>query len=226
MQPGSRSRPTIDVVVPALNEVGAITWIVERMPTGMRPIVVDNGSTDGTADAAAAAGAMVVRESVKGFGSACWAGLMAATADIICFMDGDGSLDPLDLPLVVDAVVDDAVDLRLGRRLPEPGAMTWHQRAGNAAIAWEIRRRSDAPVHDLGPMRAMRREALLALGMTDRRSGWPLEMVLRAQRASWRIDEVGVPYRPRRAGQSKVTGTVRGTLRAVQDMSRLLATMR
>lgn len=214
---------SVDVVIPALDEEGAIAWVVGRVPCGMRAIVVDNGSSDRTAEVAAAAGATVVSEPRRGFGSACWAGLQAATAEIVCFLDGDGSLDPADLPRIVEPVAKGTVDLHLGRRLPERGAMRWHQRWGNAVIGWELRRRSGAEVHDLGPMRAARRESLLALGMQDRRSGWPLEMVLRAQRAGWRIEETGVPYRPRRAGSSKVTGSVRGTIRAVQDMSRLLA---
>jgi glycosyltransferase involved in cell wall biosynthesis len=206
-----------------MNEDGAIGWVVERVPAGMRAIVVNNNSTDRTAEVAAAAGAMVVNETVPGFGSACWAGLQASTADIICYLDADGSLDPQDLHLVVDPVVNGTVDLQLGRRVPAKGAMQWHQKAGNAFLAWQIRRRSNAPVHDLGPMRAMYRAKLVDLGMTDRRSGWPLEMVLRAQRQGLRIGEVGVAYSPRRAGQSKVTGTVKGTMRAINDMSRLLA---
>jgi glycosyltransferase involved in cell wall biosynthesis len=220
---GARYEVSIDVVLPAMNEEGAIGWVVERIPAGMNAIVVNNNSTDRTAEVAAAAGALVVNETVPGFGSACWAGLQASTADIVCYLDADGSLDPQDLHLVIAPVVAGTVDLQLGRRMPSKGAMRWHQKAGNAFLARQIRRRSNAPVHDLGPMRAIHRVQLLSLGMTDRRSGWPLEMVLRAQRDGLRIGEVGVPYAPRRAGESKVTGTIKGTMRAIEDMSRLLA---
>jgi hypothetical protein len=109
----------------------------------------------------------------------------------------------------------------LGARAPAPGAWPAHARAANAALAWELRRRTGVPLRDLGPMRAARREPLLALGIADRRFGWPLEMVLRAAAAGWRIDEVHVTYHPR-AGRSKVTGTLRGTVRAVRDMAGVL----
>ena len=156
----------------------------------------------------------------RGFGAACWAGLLAATAPVICFMDCDGSLDPVHLPEVVDPVWAGSADIVLAARDPEPGAWPPHARIANRLLAMRLRRRGIA-LHDLGPMRAMRREALLDLGMTDRRSGWPLEMVLRADAAGWRIAETTVPYL-RRSGRSKVTGTVRGTVRAVRDMRRQL----
>lgn len=211
-----------DVVIPVLDEAGAIGGVVEAMLPGYRAIVVDNGSTDGSGDIAAEAGADVVREPVRGFGAACWAGLQAAQDDIVCFMDGDGSLDPADLPLVVDPVVDGRADLVMGRRVAERGAWPLHARVANRVLAAELNRRSGSELRDLGPMRSVRRDALLALGMTDRRFGWPLEMVVRAQAAGWRIAEVDVPY-AEREGRSKVTGTLRGTLRTVRDMSRILA---
>jgi glycosyltransferase involved in cell wall biosynthesis len=211
-----------DVILPALNEAAALPRVLAAMPPGYRAIVVDNGSTDGTADVARQHGALVVHQPVRGFGAACWAGLEAATADIVCFMDADASFDAAELPLVTDPVRDGFTDLMLGTRRAEAGAWPLHARVANKVLAFEIRRRSHATVTDLGPMRAARRVALLDLGMTDRRSGWPLEMVLRAHRAGWRIDEVPVTYRPR-IGRSKVTGTVRGTARAISDMSRLLA---
>jgi glycosyltransferase involved in cell wall biosynthesis len=211
-----------DVILPALDEEDALPWVLERMPDGYRPIVVDNGSTDRTAEVAAELGATVVQESLQGFGAACWAGLNAASADIVCFMDADASFDPTELPRVADPVAAGVADLVLGARDAQRGAWPWHARLANRVLAAEIRRRSGASVTDLGPMRAARRCELLALGLRDRRSGWPLEMVLRAQDAGWRIDEVRVGYRPR-IGRSKVTGTVRGTVRAITDMSRLLA---
>ena len=211
-----------DVILPALDEEAALPWVLERMPEGYRPIVVDNGSTDRTAEVAAELGATVVTELQQGFGAACWAGLGAATADVVCFMDADASFDPTELPLVADPVAAGTADLVMGARNAERGAWPWHARLANRVLAAEIRRRSGVSVTDLGPMRAARREPLLALGLADRRSGWPLEMVLRAHDAGWRIEEVQVGYRPR-VGRSKVTGTVRGTARAITDMSRLLA---
>lgn len=212
----------IDVILPALDEADALPWVLERMPEGYRPIVVDNGSTDLTAQVARELGATVVHEPRQGFGAACWTGLSAASAEVVCFMDADASFDPRELPLVAEPVAAGRADLVLGARVAERGAWPWHARLANKVLALEIRRRSGVAVTDLGPMRAARRTELLALGLEDRRSGWPLEMVLRAHAAGWRIDEVRVGYRPR-IGRSKVTGTVKGTVRAVTDMSRLLA---
>jgi glycosyltransferase involved in cell wall biosynthesis len=211
-----------DVVLPVLDEAAALPWVLGRMPAGFRPIVVDNGSADGSGRIARELGAVVVEEPRRGFGAACWAGLEAASDPVVCFMDGDGSLDPGDLVAVSAAVSEGLADLALGARVPRgQGAWPWHARAANRMLAAELRRRSGIGLRDLGPMRAARREPLLALGIADRRFGWPLEMVLRAAAAGWRIAEVPVPYRPR-AGRSKVTGTVGGTLRAVRDMGAVL----
>jgi len=210
-----------DVVLPVLNEAGALPWVLGRMPEGFAPIVVDNGSTDGSADMAASLGAVVVREPRPGFGAACFAGLRAAADDVVCFMDCDGSLDPQLLPLVEGSVSAGKADLVLGERRPEPGSWPLHARLGNRVIAWEVGRRTGVPLRDLGPMRAARREALLTLGLRDRRFGWPLEMLLRAAEAGWRIAEVPVGYRVR-SGRSKVTGTVWGTVRTAWDMARVL----
>lgn len=211
-----------DVVLPMLDEIDAIAGVLAAMPPGYRAIVADNGSTDGSPEVARRAGALVVHEPQRGFGAACWAGLQAATDDVVCFMDADGSLDPGDLPLVADPVLAGTADLVLGARDAVPGAWPPHARVANRYLARQVRRRTGVALTDLGPMRAARRADLLALGIADRRFGWPLEMVLRAAQAGWRIDEVAVPYRPRE-GRSKVTGTVRGTLRAVRDMRRILA---
>lgn len=212
-----------DVVLPMLDEVAAIAAVLDAMPPGYRPIVVDNGSTDGSPEVARGHGALVVHEPQRGFGAACFAGLTAATDDVVCFMDADGSLDPADLPLVADPVQAGTADLVLGARAAEPGAWPVHARLANRFLAAEIRRRTDLALRDIGPMRAAGRRALLDLALEDRRFGWPLEMVLRADRAGWQVVEVDVPYRPR-AGRSKVTGTVRGTARAVRDMGRILRT--
>ena len=220
---GPRYGPDVpDVVLPVLNEAAALPWVLARLPDGYRAIVVDNGSTDGSGPLASSLGAVVVTESRRGFGAACWAGLEAATDDTVCFLDADGSLDPKDLPAVAQPVLDGRIDLMLGARRPlNRGAWPLHARLANRALAWELRRRSGLRITDLGPMRAARRAPLLELGIEDRRSGWPLEMVLRAADAGWRIDEVAVPYGPR-SGRSKVTGTVRGTIGAVRDMAAVL----
>lgn len=211
----------IDVVLPVLNEREALPAVLGAMPRGYHPIVADNGSTDGSGDLARELGATVVEEPRPGFGAACFAGLVAARGDIVCFMDCDGSLDPRDLPKVADPIGAGAADLVLGARIVERGAMPPHARLANQVIAFELRRRTHATVSDLGPMRAARRQALLDLQIADRRFGWPLEMVLKAAAAGWRIEEVRVPYRAR-SGKSKVTGTVKGTVRAIKDMRRVL----
>jgi glycosyltransferase involved in cell wall biosynthesis len=213
----------VDVVLPCLDEAEALPWVLGRIPPGWRALVVDNGSTDGSDRVAHDLGAYVVREERRGFGAACHAGLTAATADIVCFCDCDASLDPADLVPFVREVLAGEADLVLGRRRPQTrGAWPPHARAGNLALSRLLRRRTGLRLRDLGPLRAARREALLALDLTDRRSGYPLQMVVRAADAGWRITEHDVPYRPR-TGTSKVTGTWRGTWQAVRDMSQVLA---
>jgi glycosyltransferase involved in cell wall biosynthesis len=210
-----------DVVLPVLDEAAALPWVLERVPPGYRPIVADNGSGDGSPEIAAALGAEVVHEPARGFGAACSAGLLAAAAEVVCFMDCDASLDPRDLPRVAHPVERGASDLVLGARRAENGAWPAHARVANRLLALELARRTGVRLSDLGPMRAARRTDLLALGVRDRRFGWPLEMVLRAARAGWRIEEVPVKYLAR-VGRSKVTGTVSGTARAVRDMAAAL----
>jgi glycosyltransferase involved in cell wall biosynthesis len=216
------SMSMIDVILPVLDEAAALPWVLRRMPAGHRAIVVDNGSTDGSAEVARALGATVVSEPRRGFGAACFAGLLAATSDVVCFMDADGSLDPLELPSIAGPVTAGTADLVLGARSARRGAWPLHARLANRALALELRRRSGVALTDLGPMRAAGREGLLALQIADRRCGWPLEMVLRAANAAWRIGERPVAYLPR-TGRSKVTGTVRGSARAVRDMAAVLS---
>lgn len=212
--------PLVDVVLPCLNEEGALPYVLGRLPEGYRAIVVDNGSTDDSARLAAELGALVVTETRRGFGAACHAGLSAATAPVVAFCDCDGSFDPRQLPRVADPVLKGKSDLVLGRRRPvAAGAWPPHARIANQVLAFRLRR-TGVQVRDLGPMRAARREALLALGVADRRSGYPLETVLAAARSGWRIDETEVDYAPR-TGKSKVTGTVTGTLQAIRDMNRV-----
>jgi glycosyltransferase A (GT-A) superfamily protein (DUF2064 family) len=215
--------PLADVVLPCLDEALALPWVLGRMPDGYRAIVVDNGSTDGSAELARSLGALVVEESRRGFGAACHAGLLAATAEYVCFCDCDASLDPAELPRLLGPVRDGRADLVLGRRRPtQRGAWPAHARLANAELSRRLRARTGAALHDLGPMRAARRDRLLALGLGDRRSGYPLEMVISGAAAGMRIEERDVAYRPR-AGRSKVTGTLSGTRRAIHDMRAVLA---
>jgi glycosyltransferase involved in cell wall biosynthesis len=214
----------MDVVLPCLNEEGALPWVLSRIPPGFRPIVADNGSTDASVEVARAYGATVITASPRGFGAAAHAGLLAARAEIVCFLDADGSLDPAELVRVVEPVAAGQADLVLGRRRPTTaGAWPWPARLGNAFLARELRRRAGIALHDLGPMRAGRRAQLVALGLADRRFGYPLEMVVRAAAQGLRIGEVDVAYAPRVAGRSKVTGTIRGTLRTVRDMAKVMS---
>ena len=210
-----------DVVLPVLNEALALPWVLGRMPASYRAVVVDNGSDDGSAEIAADLGARVIHEEQRGFGSACAAGLAASEDDVVCFMDADGSLDPVELPRVAEPVLRGESDLTLGARVAQRGAWPLHARLANRVLMAEVRRRTSLTLRDLGPMRAARRSGLVALGIEDRRSGWPLEMVLRAHRSGWTVSEVGVVYQAR-SGRSKVTGTARGTVQAIADMGALL----
>ena len=214
----------IDVVLPVLDEREALPGVLAALPPGYRPLVVDNGSTDGSGELAAALGARVIRVAARGFGAACFGGLVAAESETVCFMDCDGSLDAGQLPRVARPVAECGLDLCLGARRPTTrAAWPWHARMANGVLALELRRRTGAPLTDLGPMRAARRQALVALQLRDRGFGWPLEMVLRAGAAGWRIGEVAVDYGPRIGGRSKVSGSLIGTARAVHAMGALLA---
>ena len=214
--------PLVDVVLPCLDEAAALPGVLAGLPPGWRAIVVDNGSVDGSAELARRLGALVVGEPRRGYGSAVHAGLMAATAELVATCDADGSLDLADLPVLAAPVLAGSADLALGRRIPRP-ARAWpvHARLANAVLARIVQGRTGLRLHDLGPIRVARRSELLALAVQDRRSGYPLELVLRAAAAGWRVTERAVDYRPR-VGRSKVTGTLHGTVQAVQDMRRLL----
>jgi glycosyltransferase involved in cell wall biosynthesis len=212
----------LDVIHPVLDEAEALPIVLGSFSDPFDPLVVDNGSTDGSAEVARRLGARVVSESRRGFGAACWAGLSAASTELVCFMDCDGSLDPSGLPAVVNPVEAGVLDLCLGARRPLPGAWPVHARLANYALALQLRRRAGVRLTDLGPMRCAPRERLLALGIRDRAFGWPLEMVLRAAAAGWKIGESPVAYGRRAGGESKVSGSVSGSLRAVRDMSLVL----
>jgi glycosyltransferase involved in cell wall biosynthesis len=211
----------MDVVLPCLDEAAALPAVLASLPPGHRAIVVDNGSTDGSPEVASAHGALVVHEARRGYGAAVHTGLLAATSDVVAFADADGSLDLGELPSMAALLAD--ADLVVGRRVPvRSGVWPWHARAGNAVISGLLRRRG-LDVHDIAPLRVCRREALLALDVQDRAFGYPLELLVRAAAAGWRVREVDVAYGPRAAGtRSKVSGSVRGTLRAARDMAGVL----
>jgi glycosyltransferase involved in cell wall biosynthesis len=213
----------VDLILPCLNEAAALPRVLGRLPAGVRAVVVDNGSTDGSAAVAASFGATVVDCAVRGYGAACHVGLEAAEAEVVAFMDADASLDPRQLVRVTAPVLSGQADLMIGRRRPvSRDVWPWHLRLANAELSRRIKRRTGVRLHDLGPMRAAGRVELLGLGLRDRRSGYPLETVVRAADAGWRITEVDVDYLPR-SGRSKVTGTPLGAVRAVLDMSKVLS---
>ena len=213
----------VTVVLPCLNEAASLPGVLAALPSGYRALVVDNNSTDDTAEVARLHGAEVIAEPRAGYGSAVHAGVVAATAPIVAVLDADGSLDPRDLPRLVDEL-DRGADMAIGRRRPVPGLRwPWHARLGNAAVCWRLRSRYGLAVHDIAPMRVVRREALLGLGVTDRRSGYPLELLIRAAAAGWHVVERDVGYGPRTGGKSKVSGSVRGSVVAAMDFWRVMS---
>jgi glycosyltransferase involved in cell wall biosynthesis len=216
------TQPAIDIVLPCLDEALALPWVLERIPSNSRAIVVDNGSTDGSAHLACSLGALVVECQDRGYGAACHAGLEAATAEFVAVCDCDGTLDPRDLTRMVAALERDA-DLAICRRRPvSRAAWPWPARVANIELARRVRKRTSARIQDVGPLRIARREPLLALNLADRRSGYPVETVVRAADAGWRIVQIEVDYHER-IGRSKVTGTLRGSFQAFRDMSSVLS---
>jgi glycosyltransferase involved in cell wall biosynthesis len=214
---------TVDVVLPCLDEAAALQWVLPRIPLWARPIVVDNGSTDGSAELAASLGATVVTEWRRGYGAACHAGLEAATAPMVAVMDCDATLDPRELAGLVDRVSGAGEPvLAVGRRVPTAaGSWSWPLRLANRVVARRVNRRTGLALADIGPMRVAPRVGLVGLGLEDRRSGYPVETVVKAAEAGWLVVSVDVRYAPRR-GRSKVTGTPLGAARAVRDMTMVL----
>ena len=213
-------RPRVALIIPALDEEAAIGAVVRAVPADLVQdlVVVDNGSADRTAAAAQAAGARVVVEPQRGYGAACWAGVRALGPEItvVAFLDGDGSQDPAELPRLLEPIEAGHADLVLGvRRFDTPGAdHPRHAILGTLAVAAVLRWRFGLVLRDIGPFRAIRRTALLALDLRDRSHGWPVEMVVKAAQRGLRITEVEVAQRTRLGGRSKVAGTLSGSLRA------------
>ena len=211
------------VVMPCLNEAESLPGVLALVPAGYQALVVDNNSTDGTAEVARRCGATVVEESQPGYGAAVHAGIVAASTPIVAVLDGDGSMDPSELPKLVDDL-DRGVDMVVGRRRPRPGvSWPWHARLGNQVVCWRLRRRHGIPVHDIAPMRVAHRDAFISLGVADRRSGYPLELLVRAAAAGWVIAEHDIAYGARTGGKSKVSGSVRGSFFAIVDFWRVIS---
>ncbi len=212
----------MDVVLPCLNEAAALPGVLARLPEGYRAIVVDNGSDDGSPEIAESLGAKVILEPRRGYGAAVHSGLENASTEVVCFCDADGSLDLAELPNLVGMLAR-GIDLAVGTRKPvRPDVWPWHARAGNAVLAFVLRRKG-LPVTDIAPLRAVRRRALLDLDVRDRAFGYPMELLVKAAAAGWRVAEGEIAYTERAAGtSSKVSGSVRGTARAIRDMAKAL----
>lgn len=215
---------SVDLILPCRDEGLSLECLLPQVPAHLNVLVVDNGSRDDTAAVAARHGALVVTEPTPGYGAAVHAGLDAATAEIVAVMDGDGSFDPALVPGLVAELERGDCDMIVGRRRPVSlTAWPWHARMGNRLVVAILRHRVGLAVHDIAPLRVCARQALVDLGVADRRFGYPVELLLRATQANWRIVERDVAYRPRVAGtRSKVSGSVRGTLRTALDFWRVL----
>lgn len=214
-----------DLVLPCRDEGPALPALLSRVPGEFAVVVVDNGSRDDTAEVAERLGARVVVEPVPGYGSAVHAGLLAASHDFVAVMDGDGSFDPTDLLALLADVREGRADLAVGRRRPtRRGTWPWHARAGNTLIVAWLRRSIGMTARDIAPMRVARRQAMLDLGLRDRRFGYPVELLQAVTRAGWRLVEHDVDYHPRAEGtRSKVSGSVGGTVRTARDFWRVLS---
>jgi glycosyltransferase involved in cell wall biosynthesis len=213
----------VTVVLPCMNEADSLPGVLELVPDGYLALVVDNNSTDDTAEVARRYGAQVVEEARPGYGAAVHAGMLAASTPIVAVLDGDGSMDPRELRKLVD-VLERGADMAVGRRRPLPGVRwPWHARLGNQVVCWRLRTRHGIPVHDIAPMRVAYRDALVGLGVEDRRSGYPLELLVRAAAAGWIVSEHDIAYGARTGGKSKVSGSLRGSFFAVLDFWRVIS---
>jgi glycosyltransferase involved in cell wall biosynthesis len=217
--------PTCDLVLPCRDEAAALAELLPRVPASFAVLVVDNGSSDGTAEVARSLGARVVEATPAGYGAAVHAGLVAATREHVAVMDGDGSFDPHDLLPLLDDVCAGRADLAVGRRRPVGrGVWPWHARFGNRVVVAWLRSRIGMTAHDIAPIRVGRRVDLLELDVRDRRFGYPAELLQKVTLAGWRVAEHDVAYHPRAAGtRSKVSGSVRGTLLTAHDFAKVLS---
>jgi glycosyltransferase involved in cell wall biosynthesis len=210
----------VSLIIPARNEEASIGLVLDEIPRALvnEIIVVDNGSRDRTAEVARARGVTVVHEAQPGYGRACQAGIARADerADVIVVLDGDHSDYPDDLAALLAPIAGDEADFVIGSRVlggAEPGSLPWNQRFGNRLACRLMLLLYGVRFTDMGPFRAIRRDRLAALGMRDPTYGWNVEMQAKAIAARLRIREVPVRYR-RRVGKSKISGTVKGTVRA------------
>jgi glycosyltransferase involved in cell wall biosynthesis len=209
----------VAVVIPTFNEAASIGAVIAELPKEIVQcvIVADSGSTDGTAAVAAAAGARVVTLSERGYGRACAAGAAAADADIIVFMDGDGADRGDLLGRLIAPILAGTHDFVLAARagaLRERGSMSVHQIIAGRALGFAIGLLTGTRYRDMCAFRAIRRDALDRLAMREMTYGWNIEMQIAAPRAGLRVLEIPFPYRCRNGGESKVAGSLRGTLRA------------
>ena len=216
----------VAIIIPALNEEAALPPLLAEIPPDIARyiLVVDNGSTDATATVASVAGAVVVPEPIRGYGRACLSGFQMAKqleADILVFMDGDGSDDPADLMMMLTPLFEGRADFVIGSRISqraEKGAILAQARLGNWLVSGMICLLYKTPVHDIGSFRVIRCAALEELHMREMTYGWPVEMVVKAARANYRILEMPIHYRKRSHGQSKVAGTIVGSIKAAYYM--------
>jgi glycosyltransferase involved in cell wall biosynthesis len=216
----------VAIIIPALNEEAALSRLLAELPRDFAQwiIVVDNGSTDATAAVARDAGVLVVSEPTRGYGRACFTGFKEACslgAEVVIFMDGDGSDDPADLPLILAPVSEGRADFVIGSRVSEraePGAVPPQARLGNWLVSRMIGRFYDVRLHDIGSFRTLRCSLLEALEMREMTFGWPVEMLVKAARAGYRIVELPIHYRHRSHGRSKVAGTLAGSVKAACSM--------
>ncbi|GCF10261.1 glycosyltransferase family 2 protein [Dictyobacter arantiisoli] len=217
---------SIALVIPAWNEADALRQLLPEIPPHLVQwvVVVDNNSTDATAQVARAQGAVVVSELQRGYGRACWRGVQTASelgADLVVFMDGDGSDNPADLSRMLEPLLSEQADFVIGSRVgpqAEAGAVPPQARLGNWLISRMVSHLYGVHIHDIGSFRALRVEMLKALQMQEMTFGWPVEMLVKAARSRYRIVELPLRYRCRSHGHSKVSGTLWGSIRAANAM--------
>ncbi|MBP9114718.1 MAG: glycosyltransferase family 2 protein [Acidimicrobiia bacterium] len=215
----------IDLILPCLNEEKALPWVLSRVSKNINAIVVDNGSSDNSIEIAKSFGAKVIECEQPGYGAACHAGLLAASAQTIAFCDCDATIDPSVIDLQAVAVQEQTIDLAIARRIPASySAMTIPMRIANRELARRIRKSTTYKLFDLGPLRIVNTQKYIDLNIKDRRSGYPLEMILRANAKNWKIKTFDIQYL-KREGKSKVTGTLRGTINAIKDMNKAFSDM-